>query len=281
MKKRMLINIGLVILSSFAQAYLVESMVQVANLVPMGFTGLSVLLHMLLEKVGINISVSFFLVALNIPVAILCAGGISKKFTFLSLLQIIMTSIMLKMFDFNPIFNNAFLEVVVGGYLYGLMNVIALRGEGSTGGTDFIALYVSNKIGKPIWEYVFVFNAIIILIFGYNFGWVSAGYSIVFQYIVTKTIGTFYLRYSRATIQIMTKKHKEVAEMYTTKIRHGMTILPGKGGYLKEDVYVLYTVVSTYEIKDIVKIIKEADPDAIINILRTEQFYGKFYLPPL
>ncbi|WP_067140919.1 YitT family protein [Oceanivirga salmonicida] len=281
MKKRMFINVGMIIISSIAQAYLIKSMLQVANLVPMGFTGLSILLNMLLGKIGIHVSVSFLLVLSNVPVAIMCMNGISKKFAFLSLTQIIITSIFLQVFNFSPLFNNTFLEVVIGGYLYGLMNVLALRGEGSTGGTDFIALYVSNKIGKPIWEYVFIFNAIIILIFGYNFGWVSAGYSIVFQYIVTRTIATFYLRYSRATLQIITKIPEEVSKAYTCNVNHGMTALKGEGCYLKEEVCILYTVVSTYEIKDIVKLVKNTDPNAIINVLRTEQFYGKFNLPPM
>ena len=63
------------------------------------------------------------------------------------------------------------LDVVFGGFLYGLSIAIALRGNASTGGTDFIALYVSNKTGRSIWEYVFAGNCVILCIFGYMFGW--------------------------------------------------------------------------------------------------------------
>mgnify|MGYP007102638829 FL=1 len=47
------------------------------------------------------------------------------------------------------------------------------------------------------------------MIFGSMFGWIHAGYSILFQFISTKTIDSFYHRYERVTLQITTKKSKE------------------------------------------------------------------------
>ena len=51
----------------------------------------------------------------------------------------------------QPLFGDVMLNVIFGGFLYGLCIAIALRGNASTGGTDFIALYVSNKTGSSIW----------------------------------------------------------------------------------------------------------------------------------
>lgn len=156
------------------------------NIISMGFTGLSILLNMGLGLINIHIPLSVFLVLLNLPVAIICAKSISKKFTLLSVLQIGLTSLFLEIFHFPKIFDNILLVLTLGAFIYGLALVLALKAGGSTGGTDFIALYVSNKIGKAIWEYVFVFNAVILLVFGYLFGWDYVGYSILFQYITTK-----------------------------------------------------------------------------------------------
>lgn len=94
------------------------------------------------------------------------------------------------------------LNVIFGGFLYGMVAVIALRGNASTGGTDFIALYVSNKTGRSIWEYVFAGNVVILCIFGTMFGWLYAGYSILFQFISTKTISAFHHRYDRVTCRL-------------------------------------------------------------------------------
>ena len=83
-------------------------------------------------------------------------------------------------------------RLFLGGFLYGVQAVIALKANASTGGTDFVALYISNKKNKSIFSYVFIFNAMLLMIFGMMFGWEDAGYSILFQFISTKTIDTFY-----------------------------------------------------------------------------------------
>ena len=159
-------------------------------------------------------------------------------------------------------FDDALLNIIFGGFAYGLMTVLALKRNASTGGTDFIALYVSNKIGKSIWEYVFVFNATLIVIFGFMFGWEYAGYSILFQFISTKTIDSFYNRYERMTLQITTAKPDEVI-------------------YSGHPVSLLHTVVSSYEVNDIVEVIRSVDDKVIINAFKTENFYGGFYLKPI
>lgn len=280
-KRRFMLSVFLILVSSFTQAYIIQSIMTPANILASGFTGLSMLFNLILAKFNINVSVSFFIVLFNLPVAIMCAKGISKKFTFLSLLQILTTSILLKIFHFSPVFNNVFLSVTVGAFVYGLALVLALRTGGSTGGTDFVALYVSNKINKTIWDYVLAFNAVILIIFGYLFGWERAGYSILFQYILTRTISTFYHRYHRVTLQIITKKPDEIIEGYIKQYRHGITKTCGEGGYSKQPVFILYTVISSYELNDTVRLIKEIDEQVIINVFKTEDFYGSFYMLPI
>ena len=41
--------------------------------------------------------------------------------------------------------------------------------------------------------------------------------------------------------------------------------------------YLLHTVISSYEINDIVQLIQEVDENVIINVFKTEDFYGGFY----
>jgi hypothetical protein len=165
---------------------------------------------------------------------------------------------------------------IFGGFLYGFAIVIALKGNASTGGTDFIALYFSNKFNKSLWQYVFVFNCILITVFGASKGWIHAGYSIVFQFISTKTISTFHTRYERLTMQITTNKPEAVLDAYIKEYHHGISCMDGYGGYSKQPFTIMSTVVSSYEVKDIIRIMKEADPKVIINIFKTEDFVGGF-----
>ena len=53
------------------------------------------------------------------------------------------------------------------------------------------------------------------------------------------------------------------------------------GGYSKEKMNLLHTVVSSYEVQDIVDLMKEVDDQVIINVFKTENFYGGFYQEPI
>ena len=169
-KKRDLISFACVFCSSLIMAATTKTFVRPAHLLSGGFMGSALLVDMIADLFGKSIPTAFTLVALNVPVALICAKKISKRFVFFS---------------------------VFGGYIWGMSIVLALKAGASSGGTDFIALYFANKNGREIWMQVFAFNAMILCIFGVIFGFDKAGYSILFQFISTKTISTFHTRYKR------------------------------------------------------------------------------------
>ena len=259
------------------QSYVILAFIRPAGLLSSGFTGLAILIDRITELYGFSVSTSLALVVLNLPVALMCCRSINVKFTVFSLLQVFFASFFLKVCHYTPLFDDLTLNVIFGGVLYGLSVVLALKGNASTGGTDFIALYVSNKTGKSIWNYVFMGNVCILVIFGHMFGWKYAGYSILFQFISTKMISTFHHRYDRVTLQITTEKAEEIMKKYVSQYHHGISCVEAIGGYSHKKMYLLHTVISSYEINDIVQLIQDVDEHVIINVFKTENFYGGFY----
>lgn len=281
-KIRALYTLVCVLIAGFLQASVIQIFMRPMNLLSSGFTGVAILIEMITSTFfGFSFSASLGMLILNIPVAILCSKSISKRFTVFSLLEVFVASFFLEILNCSPLFDDPLLNIIIGGFVNGIMVVIALRGNASTGGMDFIALYVSNKIGKSIWGYVFIFNAVILVIFGAMFGWEYAGYSILFQFISTKTIDSFYHRYERMTMQITTSMPDEVIAAYMAEHRHGLSRVDGIGGYSGKPVSLLHTVVSSYEVQDVAKLMIETDPNAIINTFKSEDFYGKFYMKPI
>ncbi len=278
---RRIITIVAVIASALLQAFVIQTFIRPANLLSSGFTGVAILIDDIASLYGRSFSTSLGMLALNIPVAILCSRSISVRFTFYSMMQVFLASFFLKVCRFAPLFDDILLNVIFGGFLYGLAVAIALRGNASTGGTDFIALYVSNKTGRSIWEYVFAGNVVILCIFGYLFGWIYAGYSILFQFISTKAISAFHHRYERVTLQITTTRAEDVIKAYVSQYRHGISCVDAVGGYSHKKMYLLHTVVSSYEVSDIVMLMHSQDPHIIINMIKTENFYGGFYQAPI
>ena len=270
-----------VVISGFLQAFTLKVFIQPSNLLSSGFLGVSILMNQIAGLFGVELSISMLLIMLNIPVAILCYRGISARFTFYSILQVFVGSFFIRVLNFEPLFvDDTMLNVIFGGVLNGLYVSLALKGNASTGGMDFVALFVSNRNGKTIWQEVFLFNTVLLLIFGALFGWKHAGYSIIFQYISTKVISTFHQRYHKVTLQITTRYGDDVMEAYLKNIRHGISCVEAIGGFSREKMYLLHTVLSSYEVIDAVSVIKEADPRAIINQISTENFYGRFHRVP-
>ncbi|MBE5992017.1 MAG: YitT family protein [Paenibacillaceae bacterium] len=270
-----------VIGSALLQTYVIQAFIRPAGLLSGGFTGIAILIDRITSLFGFNISTSLGMIVLNIPVAWACSKSISRRFTFFSLLQVLLASTFLRVFHFTPIFDDSILNVIYGGVLYGFAIVLALRGNASTGGTDFIALYVSNKTGNSIWTHVFVGNVILLCIFGAIFGWDYAGYSILFQFVSTKVVSTFHHRYERVTLQITTVKGPELAGKYVEDFRHGISCVDAVGGYSRKKMYLLHTVVSSYEVEDIIALLHEVDDHVIVNMFKTQQFYGRFYRAPM
>ena len=279
---KLLITFVCVIVAAFLQAYVIQVFIQPADLLSSGFTGVALLIEKITSTyLGFSFSTSLGMILLNVPVAMICYKSISPKFTFFSLLEVFLASFFLRVIHFSPIFDDVLLNIAFGGFAYGLLTVVALRGNASTGGTDFIALYVSKKKGKAIWEYVFLFNTVILIIFGFMFGWEHAGYSILFQFISTRTIDSFYHRYERVTLQVTTTHAQKVINAYVQQYRHGISCVDAMGGYSQKPMNLLHTVVSSYEVQDIIDLMREVDPKVIVNVLKTENFFGGFYQAPI
>ncbi len=274
---RRAITLACVCASALLQTYVIQAFVNPASLLSGGFTGVALLLERVAHLMGASLPVSIGVLLFNIPVALFCWRSISKRFVLFSMVQVGLLSAFLKIFSFQPILGETFLNVIFGGVLNGIAIAIALKSGASTAGTDFIALYVSNKTGKTIWPYVFAGNCCILAIFGSIFGWEHAAYSIVFQFISTKAIDGFYHRYNRSTLLITTKKPQEVARAYTDTLHHGASIIDATGAFSGEPVGIIHTVLSTYEVGDAIRLIRFVDPRAVVNVLKTDDFVGNFH----
>ena len=162
------------------------------------------------------------------------------------------------------------------------LTAIGTSQEGaSPAGTDFISLMVSNKTGQSIWGLIFAANCVVLVVFGAMFGWEAAAYSIIFQFISTKAIEMFYRRYDRVTLQIVTKRPEQILDAYNEVHKHGSSVTEVMGGRSRQRYWLINTVVSSYEIDDVMQLIREKDGGAVVNVFRTENFFGIFYRAPI
>ncbi|MDM8246365.1 YitT family protein [Collinsella tanakaei] len=194
-----------------------------------------------------------------------------------TLLQVALSSLFLQVFHFEPLLDDKIMLVIFGGILSGISIALALKAGASTGGTDFIALLVSNRTGKTIWGFIFASNCVVLVIFGAMFGWDNAAYAIVFQFLSTKAIDSFYHRYERVTLQVTTRYADEIVTAYVESFQHGISCAEIIGGYSREKMYLLHAVVSTYEAEDVIRLMRTIDPNVVVNIFHTDNFIGGWW----
>lgn len=277
-----LVRLVVVAIGSFIVALNLKSFVQAGDLYPGGFTGITRLIQRCaLEYWGVELPFGPINLIFNALPAVISYKLIGKKFTIYSCLAIVFISVFTDIVPALPITEDILLIAVFGGLINGFAISLFLRVRATGGGTDFIAIALSERKNIDAWNYILCGNMVILGIAGYLFGWDRALYSIIFQFCTTQMIKLMDPEGKRATLFIVTDRDhaQEVCEQIQTT-RHTATLIEGKGLYNGTPCVMIYSVIENSQIRHLVRDVKQADPSAFVNVMRTEKLMGNFYRKP-
>lgn len=274
-------KILVICLASFLMALNIKSFVRTGGLYPGGATGLALLIQRAADMfLHITIPYTIVNILLNAIPVYIGFRFIGKKFTMYSCLMIVLTSVLTDIIPGYAITYDTLLISIFGGLINGFVIGLCLHMNATTGGTDFIAIYLSEKKEIDSWNVVLGINVVILAAAGVLFGWDKALYSIIFQYTSTQVVHILYRKYQHETLFIVTNKATEVYEVISKMSNHGVTIMEGEGSYEHQERKIVYSVVSSAQSKSIIREVKKADPHAFVNAIKTEQIAGRFYQKP-
>ncbi len=274
-------RIIVICLASAIMAVNIKTFVNTGGLYPGGATGLTILIQSIFKMYfGILVPYTPVNLLLNVVPIYIGFRFIGKKFTLYSCLMIVLTSIMTDAIPAIPLTYDILLISIFGGIINGFVTSLCLSMNATTGGTDFISIFLSEKKGVDAWNFILAFNVVIIMIAGILFGFDKALYSIIFQYTSTQMLRMLYTRYQKQTLFIVTNHAEAVCDAINRISKHGATILNGEGSYERRKREMVYSVVSKEESKAVIKAVKEADEAAFVNAIRTEELFGRFYYRP-
>ena len=279
-KRLLLVLTGAVLL-----AVNINTFVNAGGILPGGFTGLTLLLQETCWRYfQFHIPFSVINYTLNIVPAAICFKVIGKKFTFYSVLLVIVSSLLT---DFMPSMFIGFLhthDVLLSAVFGGLLNAIAISlclfADASSGGTDFIAILFSEKYRKDAWNHILAINIVILAAAGILFGLDRALYSIIFQFVTTVALKTFYRNYQQRTLLIITNKPDEIFKMISKMTNHGATLIDCFGSFDMSKRTMLYSVITASQVKELIPAIMKIDSQAFVNVLKTAQLNGRFTQRP-
>ena len=252
-----------------------------AGLFPGGFTGLSLLVQESCQRyLGFTPPYSALSLTLNFIAAAVCFRYIGKRFALFSMLAVAITSVLTDLIPVYAFSADPLLCSVFGGLVNGLAISLCLRADASTGGTDFISIYLAEKSGKDAFNYILGGNVAMLAVAGLLFGWERALYSMIYQFCTTQALHALFRRYQHRTLWIVTDKPDDVYAIIRDSTHHGATLFQGTGLYRNEPRSMIYTVLSGDDIRRVVRDVRQADPHAFINAQRTDSLTGRFYRKP-
>lgn len=280
-QKNRIMKIIILVLAAVIMSININTFINAGNLIPGGFTGITLYIQRV-AALFFNLTIPFTAIyfTLNAIPAVICYKKIGKRFTLYSCLVVAITSILTDMLPNFNITNDILLICIFGGLINGFGISLCLIAGATSGGSDFISLLMAKRGITNSWYYIFLGNVILIITSGFTFGWDKALYSIIFQFTSTQVINTMHRRYKRDTLFIITDYPSPVYEAIKNITNHGGTIFQGTGCYMKKTKNMVYSVVASDEVRDVIKEVKKIDEEAFINIVRTDQVVGRFYQRP-
>ena len=280
--KEFVTRVGVITLSSLIVAVNLKSFVAAGDLFPGGFTGITRLIQRCaLEFAGVELPFGPVNLALNAIPAFVSFKLVGKRFTLYSCLTIVLTSIFTDIIPAFAITEDILLICIFGGMINGFACSLCLWVRVTSGGTDFIAIPLSERKNVDAWGYIFTGNVILLAVAGVLFGWDKALYSMLFQYATTQVIKMMDPDGRRATLLIITGRESAggvCAQIQETN--HTATLIEGVGLYNGDPCVMIYSVVSDSEVRSLARKIRQSVPKAFVNVLRTERVVGMFYRWP-
>ena len=281
MLKKDAVRLIVVLLAAFLMAMNINSFVNAGGLYPGGATGIAIIIQRIALKYwGLSIPYTPVTVLLNAIPVYIGFKYIGKRFTLFSLVMVITNGFFVDFLPDYAVTQDPLLVAVFGGLLNAVAITMCLEVDATSGGTDFISIFLSQKKGVDAFPYILAGNIVILSIAGILFGLDKALYSMIFQYVTTTALHALYRTYQQRTLFIVTDMPDRVCSMIYSVCGHGATLIDGEGSFAHKNKKIVYSIVSAADTRKIIPKIREIDPNAFINSIRTEEITGNFYMRP-
>ena len=264
-----------VVLGNILYALTVKLFLLPAGLVTGGTTGIG-----LAVNYAAGIPVATFVLIFNVIMLIAGYLVLGKQFALTTIISTFTYPIALDLFD--RLLGNVVLSqdiiicTVFSGLGIGLSLGIVIRAGASTGGMDIPPLVLNHYFKIPVSVGLYLFDFIILLVQAYFQPLQKVFYGIILVIIYTVTLDKMLLMGTTKTeVRVISTRSQEICDAILEKMDRGVTLISARGGYLKEDSPIIFSVISNRELPRIERIIHEIDPESFMVVNRVSEVSGK------
>ena len=263
--KRETINVFLILVGVCSSSFGLKSFLLPNSFIDGGITGVS----LLISKLG-AINLPILIVVLNIPFIFMGYRQIGKSFVIKTSFGIIALAVCLLIFNFPILTADKLLVSVFGGFFMGAGIGLAMRGGGVIDGTEIMAISLSKKTGLTIGDIILLVNIVIFSFAAWLLSLETALYSILAYLCASKTVDFIIEGIEEYTgVTIISAKNEKIRLMITEKLGRGVTIYKGARGYgktgnKKDEIDILYSVITRLEVAKLNAEIEKIDSSAFV-----------------
>ena len=190
----------------------------------------------------------------------------------------------------QPIINDPWLGAIIGGFVFGLSLGCVLAANGSSGGTDIVAMIINHYRNISLGNIMLACDVLIIAsafflplpasmqIEGENTTYLQIKrvlYGVAMTISYTVAVDWIMSRLHRSVhFLIYSAKYDEIATAINTTVNRGVTVLDGTGWYSKKPVKVISVLVRKPESALVFSLIHKIDPNALVSIADVSGVFG-------
>lgn len=268
-------NLFMITLAGLINAFGVTVFLAPVKLYDSGISGTSMLLAQVTPD---YLSLSLFLVLLNIPLFLYGLKRQGKIFTIYSIYAVAVYSIGAWLItDVLPIDvamasplagTDLLLCALFGGLISGVGSGLVIRYGGAIDGVEVMAVIFAKRLGLSVGSFVMAYNVLLYIVCGIVIeSWILPLYSIVTYAAALKAVDYMVEGFDRCkAAMIVTVRPREICAALTETFSTGITRIEARGGYSGQGRDVLYFVVNRFQITRLRDIVHELDPTAYISI---------------
>lgn len=277
-------NFLILTLAGFINAFGVTVFLAPVNLYDSGISGTSMLLGQLTPD---YLSLSFFLIVLNIPLFLFGWRRQGTVFTIYSVYAVaiyslgawLITNVLpLDVSTASPLAgSDLLLCALFGGLISGVGSGLTIRFGGAIDGVEVMAVIFARRLGLTVGNFVMIYNILLYIAAGLAMGsWALPLYSIITYAAALKTVDFIVEGLDRGKAAlIITTRPNEICEALSAAFGSGVTTLDAHGYYSDSAKTVVYFVVNRFQIGRLKKIVKQADDKAFIAINEVVDILGQ------
>lgn len=268
-------NFVLLTLAGIVNAIGVTLFIAPVQLYDSGISGASILFSQITPAF---LSLSFFLVILNIPLFLFGLRRQGAAFTIYSTYTVLVYAVSAFLItDVLPVDvsfasplagEDLLLCALFGGIISGMGSGLAIRFGGAMDGVEVLAVIFAKRLGLTVGTFVMLYNVALYILCGVIIGsWVLPLYSIVTYMAALKTVDFIVEGIDRSkAAMIVTSRQEEVCSALSETFGCGVTILPATGYYSGDVMCCAYIILNRFQIGRMKELVHECDPQAYITI---------------